>query len=172
MHWGTERGGEAMTLPSQGTVLSQKLLAGGVRAGGGLVPWLNVTSQCHSAVPVLCLCCQHHQLLPRDRWMWPHPLALTSSLLLLPFTRAPNELAQSKGCSVEPGWPWNPQGGRGTPRAPLEWGCGVCVHPLWVCGAAAGPSPRCLLPFGYLVELGLQQGCFWIIIGCGDGLPD
>lgn len=86
-----------MTLPSQGTVLSQKLLAGGVRAGGGLVPWLNVTSQCHRAVPLLCLCCQHHQLLPRDRWMWPHPLALTSSLLLLPFTRDPKQAGPVQG---------------------------------------------------------------------------
>lgn len=152
MHWGTERGGEAMTLPSQGTVLSQNLLAGGVRAGGGLVPWLNVTSQCHSAVPRLRLCCQHHQLLPRDRWMWPHPLALTSSLLLLPFTRAPNELAQSRGCSVGPGWPWNPQS---TPGVGL-WGLCASTVGLWSCCWAQPSLPAALwMPRGAGITAGL-----------------
>lgn len=138
-----------MTLPSQGTVLSQKLLAGGVRAGGGLVPWLNVTSQCHRAVPLLCLCCQHHQLLPRDRWMWPHPLALTSSLLLLPFTRDPKRAGPVQGMLCRTRVAMEP------PGVGL-WGLRASTVGLWSCCWAQPSLPAALwMPRGAGITAGL-----------------
>lgn len=71
--------------------------------------------------------------------MWPHPLVLTPSLLLLPFTRdhKPVGPVQVMLCRT-----WV------TMESPehQECGCGVSVHPWEVCGATAGPSIHCLLP--------------------------
>lgn len=103
---------------------------------------------------LLCLCSQHHQLLPRGGWMWSQPLALTPSLLPLTFTRdhKPAGPVQVMLCrtwvAMEP------------PRAP---GVG-----LWgLCASTGGFWSHCWGQHSLPAALWMPHGAglLWLVIG-------